>query len=188
VSGTFEDAGGSRVDPKSVRILLSGRDVTGDARITPQLFTYRAELPPGRHTVDVTAKDLGGNATHQSWSFDVGPGAAAPAAAGLVLPLQVTSHRDNAQIDSSVAQIRGRTAPGATVTIRVDAVPPLIGQRLGVAQQLVSETLQADANGDFSFTFNPRGMPFPGSRYEVTIQARRADQSAESKLVLYQRG
>ena len=71
VSGIFEDRGGSGVDPASVRILLSGRNVTQDAHVTPQSFAYRAPLPPGLHTVDVTARDRSGNAVRRSWSFEV---------------------------------------------------------------------------------------------------------------------
>ena len=40
-----------------MRIMISGRNVTSDAQVTPDSFSYRAPLPPGRHTVDVTARD-----------------------------------------------------------------------------------------------------------------------------------
>ncbi|MGE4241997.1 hypothetical protein [Ramlibacter sp.] len=72
VSGTFDDAGGRGVDPSTVRILISGRDVTGVARVTPQDFSYRINLPPGRHLAEVTAVDRAGNAVNKTWSFDVG--------------------------------------------------------------------------------------------------------------------
>jgi hypothetical protein len=65
------------VDPASVRIMLSGRDVTQEAQINSQSFVLREALPPGRQTVDVTARDKAGNVVRRSWSFDVG--AAAPA-------------------------------------------------------------------------------------------------------------
>ena len=88
VSATFDDAGGVGVDPRSVRILLSGRDVTSDSEVTPQFFSYRSGLRPGRYMVDVTAKDLAGNAVHKAWSFDVVvPVGAAPT----TVPLQITS-------------------------------------------------------------------------------------------------
>jgi hypothetical protein len=85
VSGNFEDRGGSGVDPASVRIMLSGRNVTADAQVTPQSFAYRGALPPGRHTVDVSAKDRAGNAVRRSWSFDVASGPA-------TVPIQILSH------------------------------------------------------------------------------------------------
>jgi hypothetical protein len=72
VSANFEDAGGRGVDPATVRITLSGRDVTRDARITPREFSFRDDLPPGRYTAEVTARDFAGNAVNKTWSFEVG--------------------------------------------------------------------------------------------------------------------
>jgi hypothetical protein len=178
VSGSFRDRGGAGVDPNTVRIMLSGRNVTSDAQVTSDSFTYRAPLPPGRHTVDVTARDNAGNTVRRTWSFEVASG---PAGA----PIQILSHANNGQVDGNVTQIRGRTAPGAEVNVRVDAVPPLVGQ-FGVAQNILSRTIQADANGHFEFSFN---SPFPvaGTRYDIVMKAHKADVTTEAKLVLYQR-
>jgi hypothetical protein len=66
VSGTFDDAGSVGVDPASVRFMLSGRTITADSQITPQFFTYRADLSLGRYTADVTARDLAGNAVRKT--------------------------------------------------------------------------------------------------------------------------
>lgn len=182
VSGTFDDAGGVGVDPKSVRILLSGRNVTADSQITPQFFTYRADLPLGRYTVDVTARDLAGNAMRKTWSFDVvAPVGAAPT----TVPLQVTSHANNAVIEGGPVVVHGRTAPGAMVDVKVNAVAALAGL-FGVNQDVLSQRVQADANGNFSFSFAPQ-LPLPGTRYEVTMVAHKADLTAESKLVLFQK-
>lgn len=178
ISGSFRDRGGAGVNPDSVRIMLSGRNVTADAQVTPDSFTYRAPLPPGRHTVDVTARDNAGNTVRRSWSFEVASGPAS-------VPIQILSHANNGQVDGNVTHIRGRTAPMAEVNIRVDAVPPIVGQ-FGVAQNVFSRTMQADANGHFDFSFN---SPFPvaGTRYDVTMKAHKADITTESRLVLYQR-
>lgn len=182
VSGTFDDAGGVGVDPKSVRILLSGRNVTADSQITAQFFTYRADLPLGRYTVDVTARDLAGNAMRKTWSFDVvAPVGAAPT----TVPLQVTSHANNAVIEGGPVVVRGRTAPGAMVDVKVNAVAALAGL-FGVNRDVLSQRVQADANGNFSFSFAPQ-LPLPGTRYEVTMVAHKADLTAESKLVLFQK-
>jgi hypothetical protein len=55
--------------------------------------------------------------------------------------------------------------------------------------------VQADANGEFSFHFNPRyvrdnasSLPVPGTRYDVSITANRDNTTTESRLVLFQRG
>ncbi len=135
VSGDFEDRGGSGVDPASVRILLSGHNVTGETEVSPQSFSYRGPLLPGHHTVDVT--------------------------------------------------VRGRTAPFADVEVRVDAVPPVVGQ-FGVARRVLARTIRADANGYFEFTFNSP-VPIPGTRYEISMVASKAHVTAEAHLVLYQR-
>lgn len=71
VSAAFDDKGGKGVNPKSVRILVSGRNVTAGSKITSHLVSYRANLQPGRHTVDVTAEDRAGNAVRKTWSFNV---------------------------------------------------------------------------------------------------------------------
>ena len=182
VSGTFDDAGGVGVDPKSVRILLSGRNVTAESDITAQFFTYRAIMQPGRYTVDVSARDLAGNAVRKTWGFDVViPVGAAP----VTVPLQVTSHANNAIIEGRTTLVRGRTAPGAVVDIKVNAVAPVAGL-FGVTQDVLTQKVQADANGDFSFSIAPQ-LPLPGTRYEVTMVSHKENLTAESRLVLFQK-
>jgi hypothetical protein len=65
---------GSGVDPANVRIRLNGRDVTDDARVTPDEVQYRGDLGPGRYRVEISVKDLAGNTTTKSWGFDVAAG------------------------------------------------------------------------------------------------------------------
>lgn len=193
VSGTFSAAGGAGIDPQSVRITVSGRDVTSLAQITPREFSFRDRLPPGRHTVEVLASDRAGNVAQKSWSFDVG--SSVLGAPSVTLPLMVMSHQNNAIVGQEVTTIRGRTAPFATVRVQVDAISPA-GRRTdaGVAQRLVSESVQADANGEFSFHFNPRtsrdnasSLPVPGTRYDVSITSTRDNARSESRLMLFQR-
>jgi len=119
VSGNFEDRGGVGVNPASVRITISGRNVTGESQVTPESFTFRGALSPGRHTVDVSASDRAGNSVRRSWSFEVAGGPA-------TLPLSLVSHQNNGQIEGSVAHLRGRTAPFASVNVKVHAVPPVV--------------------------------------------------------------
>ena len=178
ISASFRDRGGAGVDPNTVRIMISGRNVTPDAQVTPDSFSYRAPLPPGRHTVDVTARDHAGNTVRRTWTFEVASGPAN-------VPIQILSHVNNGQVDGNVTNIRGRTAPLAEINVRVDAVPPVVGQ-FGVAQNVLSRTIQADPSGHFEFSFNSP-FPVPGTRYDVSLKAHRADVTTESKLVLYQR-
>lgn len=182
VSATFDDAGGVGVDPKSVRILLSGRDVTADSDITAQFFTYRADLPPGRHTVDVSARDMAGNGVRKTWVFDVVvPVGAMP----VTVPLQITSHANNAIVQGSTTVVRGHTAPGAFVDIKVNAIAPVAGL-FGVNQDVLAQRVQADANGNFSFSIAPQ-LPLPGTRYEVMMVSNKGDLRTESRLVLFQK-
>ena len=185
IGGRFQDAGGRGVEPRSVRIVVSGRDVTNESRITPDEFSFRGPLPPGRHTVEVMAQDPAGNSTAKSWTFEVG---SAPVAAPHV-PLQFLSPSNNAAIDGGQVTVQGRASPGALVRIKVDAVSPAQGGRMAVAQPVLSQTVQADMNGIFSFNFGqPRVMPPPGTRYEVSAESVHGGQTSASRMVLFQRG
>lgn len=179
ISANFEDRGGSGIDPATVRINLSGRNVTGDAQVTPNAFNLRAQLPPGRHTVDITARDRAGNAVRKTWSFDVA------AVVPVAVPLQVLNHGNNGQVDGGTTQVLGRTAPFASVAVKVDAIASVPGG-FNVNQTLYSQTVQADANGNFSFNFSPR-FPLPGTRYEIAMVATKANVNTEARLVLHQR-
>jgi hypothetical protein len=51
---------------------------------------------------------------------------------------------------------------------------------------VLSRTIQAVTSGHFEFSFiSP--FPVPGTRYDVSLKAHKADVTTESKLVLYQR-
>jgi len=182
VSGTFDDRGGVGVDPKSVKLMIDGQDVTRNASITTQFFTWRGELRPGTHQVEVTAADVAGNAMQQTWMFSVAGAQSPPPAA--TLPLQITSHANNAQVGSGPIEVRGRTAPDAKVDVQVQAIASLAGL-FGINQQVFNQSLRPDANGNFVFTFQSQAA-VPGTRYEATITATRGDVVRESKLVLFQ--
>jgi hypothetical protein len=99
---------GTGIDPANVRMRVNGRDVTTEARVTPEEITYRGDLGPGHYTVEVSARDQAGNTTTKAWSFDVASGDRVGAVAPGALPLQVTSHRDNA--------VARRTATASSVS------------------------------------------------------------------------
>ncbi|TFZ04019.1 hypothetical protein EZ216_10310 [Ramlibacter humi] len=115
------------------------------------------------------------------------PGNTMGAAPMSVLPLQVISPGPNAAIDASQVVVQGRTAPGASVHVRVDAIAPVAVGRSAVAQTLPPQTVQADANGNFSFNFGPVRAQ-PGTRFEVNLSAAQGAQSTpEQRIVLFQR-
>ncbi len=183
VSATFDDSGGVGVDQKSVKIRIDGQDVTRNASITPQFFTWRGELRPGGHQVEVTAADIVGNAVRQNWVFSVA-GPQTPQPVATALPLQITSHANNAQVGAGPIEVRGRTAPDARIDVQVQAVASVAGI-FGINQQVFNQSLRPDANGNWAFTFQPQ-VPVPGSRYEATITATRGDLVREVRLVLFQ--
>lgn len=108
-----------------------------------------------------------------------------PLVAVVDVPIEITSHPNNGTIEGDVARVRGRTAPFARVQVRVQAVPPFIGQ-FGVAQQVYAETVQADARGVFEFAFRTP-LPVPGTKYDVNIVASKENITREANLVLFQR-
>jgi len=181
VFGTFDDRGGSGVDPQSVRLTIGGRDVTAESKITPHSFSYRGMLPPGSHTVEVSARDLAGNTSRDSWIVDVGAAmGAAPAAA---LPLQVVSPGNRAGANGGDVVIDGRTAPGASVRVQVDAIAPAVANRTSVAQTVAQQTIVAGPDGTFSVNLGSF-RAVAGTRFEVSLVANHRGLSAEQRLVL----
>lgn len=181
ISATFDDTGGIGIDTKSVRIVVGGADITRNASITPQFFSYRADVKPGTTNVDVSAKDNNGKALHQAWSFIV---ASVAAPAPTTMSLQVTSHANNAQVGAGAIEIKGRTSADAKIDVQVQAIASIAGF-FGLSQQIFTQSLRSDANGNFVFSFQPQ-VTVPGTRYEVTIAASKGELSKETKLVLFQ--
>ena len=186
ISARLSDEG-SGIDPGGVRLRLNGRDVTGDARVSPDEIRYRSDLPPGRYTAEVTARDQAGNQTVKAWTFDVMAGGDRDRVSSGPVPLQVTSHSNNAVVDANGNLVlHGRTAPLANVRIQVDSVAS-VGGLLGVTQPVADQTVQADRNGNFNVVVQPRGLPIPGTRYDVRLTATSGSQTAEERITLIQR-
>lgn len=108
-----------------------------------------------------------------------------PIVAVVDVPIEITSHPNNGTVEGDFARVRGRTAPFARVQVRVQAVPPFVGQ-FGVAQQVFAETVQADARGVFEFGFRSP-FPVPGTKYDVNIVSTKENVTREAHLVLFQR-
>lgn len=64
-------AGAASIDPRSLRVILDGRDVTAEAAVIGDqvLLTPRTALAPGAHSVNVSGRDAGGAPIAQQWSF-----------------------------------------------------------------------------------------------------------------------
>lgn len=176
VSGDFEDdprQGG--VDPRSIQILFDGRDVTGQSNISSHGFSYRpTNLTPGNHSVEVRGRDANGNVVRSNWNFRMLD--AAPVA---TFPLDILTPQDGAEVGSGAIEVRGRTLSNASVQVVVNA------SILGLSQRIFENTVVADRQGYFSFSFQPQ-MRVPGARYDVTVRASRDNDMRERKISLTQ--
>lgn len=65
------DDRGTGVDPRSVRLVVDGLDVTADARITEDGIAYREHLGNGLHRAELVVRDRAGNVNRTAWSFRV---------------------------------------------------------------------------------------------------------------------
>lgn len=183
ISGTFEDGAGAGVDPRTVRILVDGRDVTSSADITPQFFSYRPRnLPVGAHRVEVSARDYAGNAMRSAWSFQTQAHGEPPSSQ---LYLDVLAPANNSAVGRGPIQVRGKTAPNAVIEAEVTATASVAGL-FGVNQGIYKESLRADHNGNFSFSFNPPIL-VAGARYEISLTAAKDNQTRDTKLFVIQR-
>ncbi len=177
VSGNFDDERGTGVDPKSVKIIFDGKDVTAQSAITAQNFSYRpSNLAVGNHTVDIRARDQAGNASRTSWNFRTATTEAAPAG---LFPLDILSPRDNAEVGPGPIEVRGRTLPNASVDIDVTA------GLFGLTQRIFENTLKADPQGYFSFSFRPP-VKVRGARYDVNVRATKDKETRERSITLTQ--
>ncbi len=181
ISATFDDSTGNGIDPQSVTVTVGGRDVTRNSVVTPQFFNYRAQLEPGAYTVVVTAKDRAGTSLRQSWQFTVG----GSGSVSLNLPLELTSHQNMAQISAGLIELRGRTSPDASVDVQVTSVSAIFGM-LGLSQNLLSKTVRADGNGNFSLSFQAPQMPSGGGRLQIGLVATKGSLRQVQNLVLMQ--
>lgn len=99
------------------------------------------------------------------------------------LPLEIISPQNNSSVQGSV-ELKGRSAPGATVSVNVQAVTSLAGL-VGVNRNILSQSVQADPQGNFSVSFKPTPA-IPGTQYQVSLKASKGDRTNEESLVLQQ--
>jgi len=73
ILATFDDMGGSGVDPQTVIIRVDGQDVTRQAQISESQVSYRPDQPlsSGNHEVMIRARDHAGNEVTKRWNFQV---------------------------------------------------------------------------------------------------------------------
>ena len=72
ITADFSDTG-SGIDASSVRLIVNGRDLTGEANVTTERIVYKPIVPlsSGEQTVTVRVSDRAGNRVETSWRFTV---------------------------------------------------------------------------------------------------------------------
>lgn len=65
------DDEGSGVDPRSVRLIVDGLDVTANAYVTDDAVSYRERLGNGQHRAELVVRDKAGNVNRTAWMFRV---------------------------------------------------------------------------------------------------------------------
>lgn len=100
------------------------------------------------------------------------------------IPLEILSPQNNSQVSGTV-EVRGKSAPNATVDVSVQAKTSLAGL-IGFNRNVFSRTIEADSQGNFSFSFQPV-ISVPGTQYQVSLNATKGNQTNEETLVLVQR-
>jgi hypothetical protein len=113
ISAAFDAAGGSAVQPDTVRVLLDGRDVTAQANVTPYFVSLQPQttLAMGEHRVEVSGRDQAGNEFRQAWSFFVAEGGEA---------IQSFTHDAPARPEpGDVVTLTLRGEPGATAVFSI---------------------------------------------------------------------
>jgi hypothetical protein len=55
------------------RLRINGRDVTNESQVVGNELHYHADLPIGRYTAELLARDSNDNVTTRTWSFEVVP-------------------------------------------------------------------------------------------------------------------
>lgn len=99
------------------------------------------------------------------------------------LPLEIITPKENARVSGTV-EVEGRSAPNATVNVKVQATSS-VGGLFGFERNILERTVKADEQGLFSFAFRPN-ISLPGTKYEVNLSASRGDRTSEETLVLFQ--
>jgi hypothetical protein len=70
IHARLSDAG-TGVDPRTVRLLVDGLDVTRNADVTEHDIGYRERLGRGRHNAELVVRDRAGNVNRTFWTFQV---------------------------------------------------------------------------------------------------------------------
>lgn len=112
ISAVINDQGGSGIDTDRVRIVVDGRDVTRDAAVTAQFFSYTPpqDLAGRNHHVEVTVPDRAGNVSKQEWDFTAPESQAAVKGIQQIKTNAMGDMRQGGRLDHTVTGIPGGRA------------------------------------------------------------------------------
>jgi hypothetical protein len=134
IYGTLSDAG-SGVNAGNTRLLVNGRDVTGQATVTEAFFSYRPDedLSLGKNMVTVVARDDAGNETRKDWSFTL-------------------SQAESLIKDLTFSPDTGTLEPGDVMTIKLTARPN--GRaRYSIGGAVTNRPMQEGDNGVYTASY-----------------------------------
>lgn len=156
------------LDPGSIVLRVSGRDVTAEANVTGELVTWRPTVPllPGPHGVRLSARTRAGvELPVSAWTFTVAPGPVGPAPDPAAEEPAVAGIPAWARLQGSITfegSGQNVTGPGAEFRRQEDVLPQL--------------------------WVNVGGLVAPGWRYTVRVHTTGYDQSNIQPVNRYQLG
>jgi hypothetical protein len=168
IQASFADG---NVDPNAVRVFFDGRNVTTQAYVSDHGLTYTppSAIPAGGHDVRVVGTDRAGARFEHAWHFTTGNGPVGDVSRPLAI-VGVSPAPD--QVVGGTFRVRGRTLPGATVTIDVGVTPreeEFLQSHEFPGNDRVQTTVTAGPNGEFDSPVDS-GAP-SGSLLGIEISA-----------------
>lgn len=168
--GTYSDAG-TGINEGATRVLVNDKDVTGDATVTEAFFSYRpqTDLPVGKNTAVVIARDRAGNESRKEWAFTI--------AANETLIKSV-----------SVSPEAKTLEPGDVVTVRLEAAPGGTA-RFSIGGAVTNRAMSEQSPGVYVGTYTvKKGDSLAKAPASVTFTAagggRTVTQSADQSVTI----
>lgn len=121
----------------------------------------------------------GATAVQQLTTEEDGSSTGADAASALQ-PV-VTNYNDGDSVSGSSFTVEGRTEPNASVQIKATSVTSLAGI-IGAQQTLANQTVQADADGNFSLRMRPT-IVTSGSTYTIELTGIQGDTTSPTTTI-----
>jgi hypothetical protein len=164
------------VDPRSLRVMLDGQDVTDQATLSPSGIVYapQSRLQSMQHRVRVTGTDQEGLNFSRSWTFTTGTQTSSN-----FLNLRNLSE---GTVVGTTFTVHGKTLPGAQVHIEAGSMVGAGPYAFGTGNY--RGDLTADENGNFSQTVSLNGVSGGTIGLTVTSTDPSSQETAEQQVHL----